>query len=65
MKKHLIKLLGISAFVYLALGSASSQDQQQALVQRLQEKCASFGFRYGTDAMANCVSQQHAALAGI
>jgi hypothetical protein len=41
----------------------NTQDQQQALVQRLQAKCASFGFRYGTDGMANCVSQQHAALA--
>ena len=61
MKKHLIKILGISTFVYLALGSASSQEQQQAYVNQLREKCASFGFRYGTEGMANCVSQQAAA----
>ena len=58
---HISKLLGILFFMSLALGSATSQQNQQASVNRLQAKCASFGFRYGTDAMANCVSQQYAA----
>jgi len=45
----------------LALGSATSEQNQEARINRLQAKCASFGFSYGTDAMANCVSQQYAA----
>ena len=61
MKKHIIKLLGISAFIALALGSASTKEQQQTYISNLQAKCASFGFKYGTEGMANCVSQQYAA----
>lgn len=61
MNTHIAKFLGIIFFAFLALGSASTPQDQQSNVSRLQSKCASFGFRYGTDAMANCVSQQHAA----
>jgi len=61
VKKHLIKILGVTVFVYLALGSASSEQQQQAYVNKLQAQCASYGFQYGSQGMANCVSQQNAA----
>ncbi len=61
MGKQFLKIMGIAMFVALALGSASSKEQQQAYVNRLQAQCASFGFQYGSQGMANCVSQQNAA----
>jgi hypothetical protein len=54
MKSHLLKISGIALFVFLASGSATNQER---LANRQQTCANSFGYSYGSDAMAQCVER--------
>lgn len=54
MFKHIIKVIGLILFSCIALGSATNEER---LANR-QRVCASYGFQYGTDGMAQCVMQR-------
>lgn len=57
MKNHLTKVLGIFAFAALALGSASTKEQQQAYVNQVNAQCAGYGFKRGSAEYSNCLMQ--------
>jgi hypothetical protein len=53
-KKQFIKLGGLAVFLSLSLGSATDQE----LRADRERRCAnSFGYSYGSDAMAQCVER--------
>lgn len=54
MKNHLLIISGITFFVFLASGSATDQER---LANRQQTCANSYGYRYGSDAMAQCVER--------
>jgi hypothetical protein len=57
MHSHVFKIVGLSLFVGIALGSASSEQSQRDQVSQNQSQCAGYGFQYGTPAFANCMMQ--------
>lgn len=73
MVKHVLKILGLIAFILFALGSETTQQQQQRQVQQqeqarqldqrvrshIETKCAGYGFKPGTDSYAQCLQNEN------
>ncbi len=57
MRSHVYKILGLTAFIGLALGCASSEQLQRQQVSQDQSQCSSYGFQSGTPAFSNCMMQ--------
>ncbi len=51
MLTHLLKILGISAFIALALGCATAEQQQNQMATQ----CARYGFQRGSPDFARCM----------
>lgn len=50
---HIFRIFFIAFFSFLAIASASEQER----LANWERKCSSYGFRYGTPEMAQCIER--------
>jgi hypothetical protein len=53
MLTHLLKIVGIAAFVAMALGSATAEERRQQMANQ----CYAYGFKPNTAAFSQCLMQ--------